>query len=309
MAEMNTGSQYFEQALNKMYGNQQKGQSSWADMFSGANNGGTENGFGKNYWGSMMGGGFGNNGFGANFGQGDGITMNNADKPLSQFDNQINKIYDASLESQKQTLKSGYETDVSNLDAEKLAAQKETDTNLNRTYVEAAKKAKNYNEVQNAYGLTSGAMGQAKLASGNQLAGDLTGIRNQGAEAQAEIERQRSILAKEYAAAIAKAQADNDMQRAQLLYEAAQKEQDRLLQIQLTQMQIDANKPSYSGGGGGGGGYSYSSNTDDGREPTLIERANAAAAAEKDMTQWLENEADGGYLAGGNLTDYLAIYT
>jgi hypothetical protein len=297
MAEMNTGSQYFEQALNKMYGNQQRANSPFPGMFSGANNIGAQNGLTTSYWSSIIGG--------------NDYEANSADKPLSQFDNQINKIYDANLESQKQTLKSGYDTDVSNLDAEKIAAQKETDTNLNRTYVEAAKKAKNYNEVQNAYGLTSGAMGQARLASGNQLAGDLTGIRNQGAEAQAEIERQRSILAKEYAAAIAKAQADNDMQRAQLLYEAAQKEQDRLLQVYLTKMQIEANKPTYGGGGGGGYGYGYGSGSDpdSGREPTLIERANAAAAAEKDMTKWLTDEADGGYLAGGNLTDYLAIYT
>jgi len=147
-----------------------------------------------------------------------------------------------------------------------VAAQKETDTNLNRAYVEAAKKAKNYNEVQNAYGLTSGAMGQAQLASGNQLQGDLTGIRNQNADAMAEIERQRSILAKEYAAAIAKAQADNDFQRAQMLYEAAQKEQDRLQQIKLQQMQFEQQVALFrmqqeeygSSSGGGGGGYSYS---------------------------------------------------
>lgn len=273
MAEMNTGSQYFEQTLNKMYGNQQKANSTLPDMFSGANNGGAQNGLTASYWSSIIGG--------------NDYAANSADKPLSQFDNQIHKIYDANLESQKQTLKSGYDTDVSNLDAEKIAAQKETDTNLNRTYVEAAKKAKNYNEVQNAYGLTSGAMGQARLASGNQLAGDLTGIRNQGAEAQAEIERQRSILAKEYAAAIAKAQADNDMQRAQLLYEAAQKEQDRLLQVYLTQMQIEANKPTYGGGGGGGYGYSYSSDDGDSADP-YKNYQKALAAYEETKTELTE---------------------
>ena len=70
----------------------------------------------------------------------------------------INKMYNGSLESQKQTLASGYENNVSNIDASMEKQQKATDANLNRTYVESAKAAKNYGEVQNAYGLTSGAM-------------------------------------------------------------------------------------------------------------------------------------------------------
>ena len=238
MTTARTGSANYEQNIDKMYGNQQRGRSEG----------------GKDY----SGGGRGNGSSGSSGGS------------MSQFDSHINSMYDSYLEGQKATLQSGYETNVSNLDAEKEKAQKETDTNLTRTYVEAAKKAKNYNEVQNAYGLTSGAMGQAQLASGNQLAGDLTGIRNQGADAMAEIERQRSILAKEYAAAIAKAQADNDFQRAQALYEAAQKEQDRLQQIKMLQMQFEqqvkmfemqqaALEAATAGYGGGGGGYSYSS--------------------------------------------------
>lgn len=243
MTQAKTGSANYEQNIDKMYGNQQRGRSD-------GGYGGREEGGGRG-----SGGGRGNGSSGSSGGS------------MSQFDSHINSMYDSYLEGQKATLQSGYETNVSNLDAEKDKAQKETDTNLTRTYVEAAKKAKNYNEVQNAYGLTSGAMGQAQLASGNQLAGDLTGIRNQGADAMAEIERQRSILAKEYAAAIAKAQADNDFQRAQALYEAAQKEQDRLQQIKLLQMQFEQQVRMFemqqaaqaASSGGGGGGYSYSS--------------------------------------------------
>lgn len=302
---VNTGSEYYEQNVNKMYGNQQHGNSETA---AGAATGS----FGNQYWGGM--GGFGNGNWGN---KGNGITGGGGG--MSQYDNHINSMYDSYLEGQKATLQSGYETNVSNLDAEKVSAKKETDANLNRTYVEAAKKAKNFNEVQNAYGLTSGAMGQAQLASGNQLAGDLTGIRNQHADTMAEIERQRSILAKEYAAAIAKAQADNDFNRAQALYEAAQKEQDRLQQIKLQQMQFQQQvamfqmeQAAIDKRNGGGGGYSSggggSPAPEDGK-PTLIEKANTAAAAGENMTKWLEDEAYGGYLGGGNLTDYLAIYT
>ena len=144
----------------------------------------------------------------------------------------INKMYDSSLESQKQSLAQDYASSLENLDAQQEKAQKQTDENLNRTYVEAAKQQKNYGEVQNAYGLTSGAMAQARLAMDNQLQSDLTTIRAAQQSTDAEVERQRGILAKEYSSAITKAQADNDLQRAQALYEAAQQEEEALLQKQ-----------------------------------------------------------------------------
>lgn len=158
----------------------------------------------------------------------------------------INKMYDSNLESQKQTLQTDYETNVSDLDAQKQKNQRQTDANLTRTYVEAAKAQKSYNEVQNAYGLTSGAMAQAGLARDNQLQGDLTALRATQQTADAEIERQRGLLAKEYSSAIAKAQADNDMQRAQALYEAAKADEERLLAMQKEAGQLMATKNDYS---------------------------------------------------------------
>lgn len=140
----------------------------------------------------------------------------------------INDMYDSSMAGQAAQLRQTYEQGVSNLDAQKEQTQKQADTNLGRTYIEAEKARKNYAEVQNAYGLTSGAMGQAQLAMGNQLQADMTAIRTAQQEADAQIERERSILAKEYATAIARAQADNDLQRAQALYEEAKREEDRL---------------------------------------------------------------------------------
>lgn len=187
----------------------------------------------------------------------------------------INKMYDGSLESQKQTLASGYENNVSNIDASMEKQQKATDANLNRTYVESAKAAKNYGEVQNAYGLSSGAMAQARLAQDNQLQADLTALRAAQTDSDAQFERQRNLLAKEYSAAIAKAQADNDYQRAQALYNAAKADEDQLMQMQkdagnlmagvgdysilaklygLTDEQLALLKAKHGGGGGGGGG-------------------------------------------------------
>lgn len=187
----------------------------------------------------------------------------------------INKMYDGSLESQKQALTQNYDTGVSDIAASAEKQRKATDANLNRTYVESAKAAKNYGEVQNAYGLTSGAMAQARLAQDNQLQADLTALRAAQTDSDAQFERQRNLLAKEYSAAIAKAQADNDYQRAQALYEAAKADEDQLMQMQkeagnlmagvgdysilgklygLTDEQLALLNAKYGGGGGGGGG-------------------------------------------------------
>lgn len=144
----------------------------------------------------------------------------------------INKMYDSSLAGQKQNLQTNYEQNVSDLQEQQRQQQRQTDANLNRTYVEATKAAKNYGEVQNAYGLTSGAMAQARLAQDNQLQQDLTTIRAAQQESDAQIDRKRAILSQQYASAIAQAQADNDLQRAQALYQAAKDEEERLLQQQ-----------------------------------------------------------------------------
>lgn len=218
-ATMNTaqpvgGGADYEKALRKLYGH------------TGGGTAGFQNGFGGFGGGTQMGGTT-------------GTTQNGTN-------GYINDMYDASLESQKQQLQSNYETDVSNLDAEKEKAAREHEEDLTRAYVESYKKAKNFDEVQNAYGLTSGAMGQAKLAQGNQLQADMTSMRNTQQQIDAEIERQRSILAKEYAAAIAKAQADNDFERAQALYEQAKIEEERMLQKQQAAAELMASVGDYT---------------------------------------------------------------
>ena len=158
----------------------------------------------------------------------------------------INKMYDSSLAGQKETLKQNYDQGTTDLEREQQKQQKATDANLTRTYVEANKAAKNYNEVQNAYGLTSGAMAQARLAQDNQLQGDLTAIRAAQQSVDADIERQRTLLSQQYASAIAKAQADNDLQRAQALYKAAKDDEGRLLQQQKEAGNLMASVGDYS---------------------------------------------------------------
>ena len=237
-----TGDPEFEKELRKAYHHRgdysnghraDRGNGNSIHEGSGRGNGSWENG--------------GDRGNGRNHGHGGGRgDRGESGETQSGTTGYINDMYDASLESQKQQLQSNYETNVSALDAEKEKAAREHDDDLARTYVEAYKKAKNFNEVQNAYGLTSGAMGQAALAQGNQLQANMTELRAVQEQVDAEIERQRSILAKEYAAAIAKAQADNDFQRAQALYEQAQKEEERMLQMKMAAGELMASVGDYS---------------------------------------------------------------
>jgi transcriptional regulator with GAF, ATPase, and Fis domain len=158
----------------------------------------------------------------------------------------INKMYDASQESEKAGLQQGYDQANAQLEEQQKKAQQQTDANLTRTYVEAAKAQKNYNEVQNAYGLTSGAMAQARLAQDNQLQGDLTTLRAAQQNIDAGIERERGTLAQQYAAAIQQAQANNDLARAQALFEAAQAEDARLNQKKANAANLMAGVGDYA---------------------------------------------------------------
>ena len=184
----------------------------------------------------------------------------------------INQMYDASLAGQKVQLEQSRDQGLAQLEQQQRKLQQQTDENLNRTYVEAAKDQRNYAEIQNAYGLSSGAMAQARLAQDNQLEADLTALRGAQQQVDANIERERAMLSQEYMAAIAQAQADNDLQRAQALYEQARADEALLRQNQkeagnlmasvgdysilanlygLTPEQLDKLMPEKSGGSGG----------------------------------------------------------
>lgn len=143
-------------------------------------------------------------------------------------DQYINKLYDASLDSQKKLLDQNLQENTGVLDQEKQNVQQQTDDNLQRTYVEAAKAAGVYSSPSTPK-ISGGAAAQAGLSQWNQQAADTTALKGKQNEADMEIERQRQLLASQYSAAIKQAQADNDMQRAQQLYDAAKEEEAQLL--------------------------------------------------------------------------------
>lgn len=154
------------------------------------------------------------------------INDTSATKALNE-DQYINKVYDSVIDKQKNLLKENYTQAGTSLDAEKQSVQQQTDTNLGRVNVEAQKLQEAYKGPK----LSLAARQQAVLAMDNQQKKNVTTMKTAQDEADAEIERQLKLLGQQYAAAIKKAQADNDMLRAQQLYEAAKAEDEQLLAL------------------------------------------------------------------------------
>lgn len=142
-------------------------------------------------------------------------------------DQYINKLYDNVIDKQKDLLKDNQNAAATELDALKESVQQQTNTNLGRVNVEAQRLQQAYKAPNTSPGVQQ----QIALAMDNQKKKNVTSMRTVQSEADAEIDRQRKLLGDQYAAAIKKAQADNDMVRAQQLYEAAKQEDAQLLSL------------------------------------------------------------------------------
>ena len=143
----------------------------------------------------------------------------------------INQIYDASLKSQLAQLEAAYQESLAELEK----SQTETDAAYNeqkrQTQGDAERNAANWRELAMAQGLNTGAMGQAALSQHNQLQSNLNTLSAAQQKALDNIRNQRALLGKQYQLQILQAQADNDFERAQMLYSEAVR-QDEILREQ-----------------------------------------------------------------------------
>ena len=146
------------------------------------------------------------------------------------YEDYINQMYMAALEAQLESLKMAYEQNLSDLDAEASSVDGYYGEQKRQASGEADRLAANWREAANAYGLNSGAFGQAALAMNNQRQSDLNALGSAQAAAQAEIQRQRSLLGQEYQAAINQALAESNHERAYALYEEAVRAENLLWQ-------------------------------------------------------------------------------
>lgn len=163
-----------------------------------------------------------------------------------QNEDALNELYDAQLESQLAQLRSSYETDASNLEAQRQAREKQTDEKLTDAYVASLRGAKNNAEMQGAYGSGSGAAAQGRLARDIDLQDTLTEIRKAQVGAEGEAGVQALELSKGLGKGIQQAQHSTDLERAQKLFEAAENEEQTLVGNQQFVGEQLAKKGDYS---------------------------------------------------------------
>ena len=143
-------------------------------------------------------------------------------------DDYINDLYDTNQKNQETVLKDNYDRNTGVLDEGQNHTQEQTREHLNRTDVEAQQQAELYGDG----GLSEAAQAQVRLQQDNARQRNVSALRQTQADLDAEFQRQRQLLASQYETEIRKAQADNDMERAQALYEAAKAEDAQLLELQ-----------------------------------------------------------------------------
>lgn len=138
----------------------------------------------------------------------------------------INKLYDRRQNAQQGLMDQNQKDSNAFLNDQSQAIQNQTNDYVNRTNVEAQKAAQQ--PTTNNRNLSYGATVQQGLTRQNQQQRDVSALNARQAQAEAEIERQRQQLSQYYQTEIQRATAENDLQRAQQLYNAAKSEDQRL---------------------------------------------------------------------------------
>ena len=138
----------------------------------------------------------------------------------------VNRLYEARQRAQIQALRDAYDQNMLTYQAAREDIAPVFEAQRNATAAESERQRAAFNEYAAARGLNSGAGGQAELARGNVLAGNLNALNTEQARQETEIDRAIAALKAQYQNQIAQAKADNDYQRlAELLTEYRTQEQ------------------------------------------------------------------------------------
>lgn len=151
----------------------------------------------------------------------------------------IKAMYDASLKAQEEALRASYEKNTGALDYQQGKIAPTYDAAANNAAAQAAIQRASFNESANASGLNTGAGGQAELSVRNAEAANISAIRKAQADAQAELDYQRSQLTLEYQNAIREAIAKNELEKAQALYEEAKRVDESLVSTGINQANLN----------------------------------------------------------------------
>lgn len=151
----------------------------------------------------------------------------------------IKAMYEASQKAQEEALRAAYEKNTGALDFQQSRIAPTYDAAANNAGAQAAIQRANFNESANAAGLNTGAGSQAELSMRNAEAANISSIRKAQADAQADLDYQRSQLTLEYQNAIREAIAKNELQKAQALYEEAKRVDESLVSTAINQANLN----------------------------------------------------------------------
>lgn len=168
--------------------------------------------------------------------------------PVKDNSAYLEEMAAAYLQAQKEALKQAYESNRSDLQAEQARLGAGYQTARTQTAADSALSRQRFQETAAAYGLNSGTVGQAQLAYANQLQQNLGSLQAAEQAANAEVERQRTLLAQQYQSALVQAQEENNYRLFEKLYNEAVRVDEALrqqsqfnagLSLQLYRSQLD----------------------------------------------------------------------
>lgn len=147
----------------------------------------------------------------------------------------INNYYSAAQRAQLAALKNAYDQNILSTDAAAAKIPGIYQAAQNSAAAQSAVSQRNFNEYAAASGLNSGAGGQAQLAQNTALQSSLNSLETEKANALRDVETQRLSIQTEYQNAIAEAIANNELQKAQALYEEAVRVDESIVSTALNQ--------------------------------------------------------------------------
>ncbi len=160
----------------------------------------------------------------------------------------IKSMYDANQRATEEALRGAYEKNVGALDYQQGKIAPTYNAAANNAGAQAAIQRASFNESAAASGLNTGAGSQAELSMRNAEAANISAIRKAQANAQADLDQQRSQLSLEYQNAIREAIAKNELQKAQALYEEAKRVDESLVATAINQANLDWDIWKYNNG-------------------------------------------------------------
>ncbi|MCD8016585.1 MAG: hypothetical protein LUE97_02040 [Oscillospiraceae bacterium] len=152
----------------------------------------------------------------------------------------INELYDARRAAAEKELRAAYDENMSALDTLRRSSAAQYDASRRQTAADAAVTNAAANEAIAANGLNTGAGSQVRLAQSTALLGSLGALSQEKSAALADIDSQRSALTSSYRTAVAQAIADNDLARAQALYDEAMRLDSELIAASLQSAKLNA---------------------------------------------------------------------